>query len=253
MIFQTKPELETAPQVARDALRLIAIEAETAQLQNEAAQLAALQNELSPELQNNQGALIAGDVNAIATASGVAARLNAVTTRRSELAAQLQMLNEQAVPLRAELARASNEARLRDELRALASASTATFEELENERARVDAFLNEAAPLLSDARRNLEGQRAQFLGIVSQLAPGVGVPHNPYTAAPNRNTSEYAEGQDKLNVLLELFSQLENEGANLSFVRSDFQSGHGLRAFDRQTAFAPRKYEKALNVIEGIV
>lgn len=256
MIFKTKPELETesqvAPELSPNARHLIELETEITQLQNEAVQLAQLQTELSPELANNQAALIAGDADAVATAAGTSARLNAVTARRAELATQLQALEEQAAPLRLEIARVANYARLRGELCALAIASTATLSELEAERARVDTFLSEAAPKLSEARGALSGQRAPFLGIVSQLAPGVGVPNDPYSPRPNVHTAEYAEGQNKLNELLELFAQLENEGARLDAVRSDFQTGHSMRTFDRQAAFAPRKHAKALSVLEGL-
>lgn len=233
--------------------QLTELETQLAELQTEASRLAQLEAELSPQLENNQAALIAGDDDAVASAAGVAARLDAVTTRREQIATQLQTLDERAAPLRAEASRASNEARLRDELRALATASTATLCELESERARVDAFLIEAAPRLSEARQHLIGQRAQFLGIAAQLAPAVSALHKPGRTPRDVHPQGHGGVRDELNELLQLFTQLEAEGADLSAVRTDFQSNFAPRAFDRQTAFAPRKHEKALNVIEGIV
>jgi chromosome segregation ATPase len=233
--------------------QLTEIETQITQLQTEASQLSKLETELAPQLGDNQAALIAGDAEAVASASGVAARLDAVTARREQLATQLQALDERAAPLRATLQRVANEARLREELRALATASTQTFCELESERARVDAFLSEASPRLSEARRLLSGQRAQFLGIVSQLAPAVSVSHNPRMAPQSFHPKGYNGLEEEFNVLLQILAQLEAEGADLSAVRSDFQSSYATRSFDRQTAFAPRKHEKALNAIEGIV
>ncbi len=103
---------QTQPQTPAE--ELAALIAQRAALGAENSRLAQLENELTPQLQENQTALIAGDADALTASAGVSLRLNAVALRRAEIAEAAPALDARLHELHEAAQRAATEARALD-------------------------------------------------------------------------------------------------------------------------------------------
>lgn len=233
------------------AEELAALIARRGALGAENSRLAQLENELTPQLQNSQAALIAGDADAVSAAAGVSLRLQAVTLRRAEIAEAAPALDARLHELHEAVERAATEARALEELRELATTASATLEDMENERARVDAFLSEVAPQLAAHRHALAISRTKFLGIVSELAPEAMRAHNVYSPPESPASPGYIERENQLRALLKKFAAIEDAGVDLSALRFDFNFPAAGRTCDRAHPLVPRTFARALAVVEG--
>lgn len=230
---------------------LAALVTQRAALGAENSHLAQLENELKPQLQGHQAALIAGDADAVNAAAGVSLRLQAVASRRAEIAEAAPALDARLRDLHEAVERAATEARALDELRELATSASATLAEMETERARVDAFLSEVAPQLAAHRHALGTQRRQIIGIVSLLAPEAMRAPDVYAPPESPTSLGYIERENHQRALLEKLAQVEAAGVDLSALRHDFNNPNGGRPCDRVRHLEARTFDRALVAIEG--
>jgi chromosome segregation ATPase len=217
------------------------LESERDELTREASALEQLETQLSPELKRHQSGLIAGDVEAVQSAAGVTARLNAARERSAEIVTRLPLLDAELDVAK----RAAKQARLLDELRELANDSSRTFAELETERSRANAVLVEVAPKLKASRAALSEQRATFLRIVGDLSPLVyGMDSG------NVSIERWNAAQPELEKVLAQFAELEKGGADLSALRCDL-SGRYARSFDVALEMKPLEFGSVISSIQS--